>query len=137
VTQMPAPTPSELKILKCLWQNGPSTVREVHEMIDPDHSLSYTTTLKQMQIMHGKGLLARDDSQRAHVFSAVTGQDETQRAMLGDFIGRVYEGSASRLVLQALGISKPASASELEEIDRLLSKLRKQSGGAVKGGDEA
>jgi BlaI family transcriptional regulator, penicillinase repressor len=127
VNQKPAPTPSELRILKCLWQKGPSTVREVHELIDPEHSLSYTTTLKQMQIMHAKGLVARDDSQRAHVFNAVTGEDETQRAMLGDFIGRVYEGSASRLVLQALGISKPASANELAQIDRLVRKLREET----------
>jgi BlaI family transcriptional regulator, penicillinase repressor len=135
VTQTPAPTPSELRILKCLWQNGPSTVREVHEMIDPDRLLSYTTTLKQMQIMHGKGLLARDDSQRAHVFSPVTGEDETQRAMLGDFIGRVYEGSASRLVLQALGISRPADEQELAEIDRLVRKLRSQSVSGETAGD--
>ncbi len=92
-----------------------------------DGVVSYTTTLKQMQIMHGKGLLERDDSERAHVFRPVIGQDETQRAMLGDFMGRVYEGSASRLVLQALGISKPASADELEQIDRLIQQLREES----------
>lgn len=127
MSKKPAPTPSELRILKCLWQHGPSTVREVHELIDPDKSLSYTTTLKQMQVMHGKGLVERDDSQRAHVFGAVTDKDTTERAMLGDFIGRVYEGSASRLVMQALGISRPADQGELEEIDRLVQKLREES----------
>ncbi len=123
----PAPTRSELRILQSLWTHGASTVREVHERLKKDGAVSYTTTLKQMQIMHGKGLLERDDSERAHVFSPVIGQDETQRAMLGDFMGRVYEGSASRLVLQALGISKPASADELEQIDRLIQQLREES----------
>lgn len=128
MNQLPAPTPSELRILKSLWCEGPSTVREVHERIASDHGLSYTTTLKQMQIMHAKGLVERDDSQRAHVFRAVTGEDETQRAMLDDFMTRVYEGSASRLVMQALGISRPADANELAEIDSLIQKLREQTG---------
>lgn len=131
----PAPTPSELRILNCLWEHGPSTVREVHERVDQDHSLSYTTILKQMQIMHGKRLVERDDSQRAHVFRAVGDRDETQRMMLDDFMHRVYEGSASRLVLQALGISKPASASELDEIDRLIQKLRREPGDSSERGD--
>ncbi len=127
MSKLPAPTPSELKILQCLWHHGPATVRSVHERINADGSLSYTTTLKQMQIMHGKGLVERDDSQRAHVFRAALGEAETQEAMLNDFMSRVYEGSASRLVMQALGISRPASVSELEEIDRLVKKLRADS----------
>ncbi|TVQ41195.1 MAG: BlaI/MecI/CopY family transcriptional regulator [Wenzhouxiangella sp.] len=127
MSKTPAPTPSELKILQCLWHHGPATVRAVHERISTDGALSYTTTLKQMQIMHGKELVHRDDSQRAHIFSAAIDEAETQRVMLGDFMSRVYEGSASRLVMQALGISRPASATELEEIDRLVQKLRADS----------
>lgn len=124
MAKTPAPTPSELRILKCLWEHGPSTVREVHERIAHDQGLSYTTTLKQMQIMHAKGLVERDDSERAHVFNAVPAEDETQRLMLDDFMTRVYEGSAERLVMQALSLSRPASADELAEIDRLIRKLR-------------
>ncbi|MEE4329539.1 MAG: BlaI/MecI/CopY family transcriptional regulator [Wenzhouxiangella sp.] len=125
---LPTPTPSELRILNCLWEFGPLTVREVHDRVDQDNSLSYTTFLKQMQIMHSKGLVERDDSQRAHVYSAVGDRDQTQRVMLNDFMDRVYKGSASQLVLQALGISKPASSSELDEIDRLIQKLRNDRG---------
>lgn len=125
--QSPSPTPSELKILRCLWRNGPSTVREVHDCVDDGANLSYTTTLKQLQIMHSKGLVKRETGQRAHVFRAACGEEQTQRAMLGDFMSRVYEGSASRLVLQALGISRPASAGELEEINRLVQRLRSRS----------
>jgi len=124
---LPAPTPSELRILRSLWNDGPSTVRDVHERIASEQGLSYTTTLKQMQIMHGKGLLERDDSQRAHIFNAVIGEDETQRALLDDFMSRVYEGSASRLVIQALGMSHGANPDELAEINSLLRTLRKQA----------
>ncbi|NBB93352.1 MAG: BlaI/MecI/CopY family transcriptional regulator [Gammaproteobacteria bacterium] len=131
MTETPKPTPSELKILKFLWQNGPSTVRDVHEGIGVQVGHSYTTTLKQMQIMRDKGLLARDDSQRAHVFQPTVGEEPTQRAMLDDFMQRVYEGSASQLVMQALGISRPASAAELEEIDRLVQRLREESRGGT------
>jgi len=132
MTELPRPTPSELKILQYLWHHGPSTVREVHQGIGVAAGHSYTTTLKQMQIMHGKDLVARDDSQRAHVFSAAIEEEPTQRAMLDDFMGRVYEGSASQLVLQALGISRPASTAELEEIDRLVQRLRSESEEKVK-----
>ncbi|MEE4304037.1 MAG: BlaI/MecI/CopY family transcriptional regulator [Wenzhouxiangella sp.] len=125
----PKPTPSELKILKFLWQHGPSTVREVHEGIGVSAGHSYTTTLKQMQIMHGKSLLVRDDSQRAHVFQPAVGEEPTQRAMLDDFMDRVYEGSASQLVLQALGTSRPASSEELEAIEQLVQRLRSESDG--------
>ncbi len=129
MSQPPKPTPSELKILKYLWQQGSSTVRAVHEAIGVDAGHSYTTTLKQMQIMHGKGLLQRDDSQRAHVFRPTCGEEPTQRAMLDDFVDRVYEGSASQLVLQALGTSKPASSEELAEIERLIQRLRHETEG--------
>jgi len=127
LSSLPAPTPSELRILKSLWNDGPSTVREVHERVASDQGLSYTTTLKQMQIMHGKGLLERDDSQRAHVFRTVISEDETQRVMLDDFMSRVYEGSASRLVMQALGMSRAANPEELAEIDSLVRRLRERS----------
>lgn len=129
MTHTPKPTPSELKILKFLWQHGPSTVREAHEGIGVSVGHSYTTTLKQMQIMHGKGLVVRDDSQRAHVFRPAVEEEPTQRAMLDDFMQRVYEGSASQLVLQALGTSHPASSEELAEIERLVQRLRDESDG--------
>ncbi len=127
VKKQPAPTPSELRILQSLWQHGPSTVREVHNRIAGDSRVSYTTTLKQMQIMHDKGLVRRDAENRAHVYSAVPEQEQTQQAMLNDFMSRVYDGSSSRLVLQALGISRPASEQELDEINRLVQRLRNES----------
>ncbi|QKK01412.1 MAG: BlaI/MecI/CopY family transcriptional regulator [Pseudomonadota bacterium] len=131
MTQTLTPTPSELKILQFLWHHGPATVRTVHEHVAEQAGHSYTTTLKQMQIMHAKGLVARDDSQRAHVFQAAVEEERTQRAMLDDFMDRVYEGSASQLVLQALGISRPASAEELTQIEALIERLRNESSGGA------
>lgn len=119
----PQPTPAELRILQYLWNHGPSTVREVHiGLFDPAET-GYTTVLKLMQIMHKKGLLERDDSARAHIYVPVHGREQTQRAMLSDFVARVYKGSPARLVLQALGSSEPATPGELEEIRRFLDEL--------------
>ncbi|MEA5444476.1 BlaI/MecI/CopY family transcriptional regulator [Gammaproteobacteria bacterium AB-CW1] len=120
------PTRSELKILQYLWDHGPSTVRAVYEAIGASSGLSYTTILKQMQIMNDKGLVTRETSSRAHLYEAVTGRDETQQDMLDDFMTRVYQGSASRMVLQALGMSRPASEEELEEIENMVRELRQR-----------
>jgi len=127
MANLPQPTTSELKILRVLWQDGPSTVREVHARIARNELLSYTTVLKQLQIMTAKGLVERDTESRAHVFKPVRSELQTQRELLGDFMSRVYDGSPSRLVMQALGMSRPASAEELDEIDSLVRKLRRES----------
>jgi len=123
----PQPTSSELRILKVLWQEGPCTVRQVHDRICQSGRLSYTTVLKQLQIMTHKGLVDRDIKARAHVYNTTQSRHNTQRRMLGEFMARVYDGSPSKLVMQALGMSRPASAEELDEIDSLIRKLRDRS----------
>lgn len=128
-----SPTPSELKILRVLWQRGPSTVREVHQRIAGGDSLSYTTILKQLQIMTEKDLVRRDTDQRAHVYVAAHGEHETQQELLGEFVSRVYGGSSSRMVMQALGLSRPASREELDRIDALVRKLRTELGNREHG----
>lgn len=128
MTIQPAPTRSELRLLQLLWADGPATVREIHEQVAREAELSYTTVLKQLQIMHEKGLVARETSHRAHRYRAVARRDETQRSMLSDFVQRVYHGSASELVVQALGLSKRASPEELEEIEQMIDTLRKRKG---------
>lgn len=126
----PNPTPAELRILQYLWDHGPCTVRDVFlGHFDPTET-AYTTVLKLMQIMHGKGLLTRDDSARAHVYEAVNPREQTQQVMLKDFVTRVYRGSSAKLVLQALGATQPASSKELGEIRRFLDEIeQKQRGG--------
>jgi BlaI family transcriptional regulator, penicillinase repressor len=123
----PAPTKSELKLLQALWQQGPSTVREIHDLVAGESGVSYTTTLKQLQIMHEKGLVERETSTRAHRYAASIDGEETRRGMLDDFMQRVYQGSASELVIQALGLSRPASLEELEEIERLIEEMKVKS----------
>ncbi len=116
------PTDSELDILNIIWQRGASTVREVHTEIEKQKESKYTTTLKLMQIMHEKGLLDRDSSSRTHVFTAAIPQEQTQGHLLKKMIDTVYNGSATQLVMQALGNHK-SSAEELSKIKQYLSEI--------------
>ena len=117
------PTESELEILQVLWQRGTATVRDVHEELSATKDSGYTTTLKLMQIMFEKGLVIRDDSSKTHVYEANVSKEKTQQHMLGKMMNTLFEGSASQLVMQALGSKKP-SKKEIDEIQQLLDKLR-------------
>lgn len=120
--ETPRPTDAELAILRVLWRRGASTVKDVHEELARRSPAAYTTTLKQLQIMTDKGLVLRDESQRAHLYTARLPEEQTQGQLVGDLLDRAFEGSASRLVMRALS-SRPASAEELAEIRRLLDQL--------------
>ena len=117
------PTPAELGILRVLWKIGSGTVREIQEALAEDEPTGYTTVLKFLQIMHGKGLVTRDESRRAHVYRAQLSQDQAQRDMTTQLIDRVFDGSTSKLVLAALGDEPPTSAEELAEIRQMLDRL--------------
>ncbi|MCH7508639.1 MAG: BlaI/MecI/CopY family transcriptional regulator [Proteobacteria bacterium] len=120
---LPRPTNAELGILRVLWALGPSTVRRVHEFLQGEKAtVGYTTVLKFLQIMHGKGLVERDDSERAHVYSAQLSQAAAQRQLTRFLVDNVFDGSSSQLVMQALGGGR-ASAEELAEIRSLLERL--------------
>lgn len=120
---LPQPTAAELAILRVLWQLGPSTVREVHENLRRKEPTGYTTALKLLQVMHAKGLVERDDSQRAHIYQPAVSKSVTQRQFVKDIVNRVFEGSASQLVLQALGEGAAASSSEIAKIKSLIERL--------------
>lgn len=119
------PTDSELEILNILWEKGPSTVRDVHEVLERSKEAGYTTTLKLMQIMHDKKLLIRDETARSHVYTANISQQKTQGQLVKKFIDNVFNGSASQLVMQALGNHK-ANKKELDEIRNLLAEMEKK-----------
>ena len=123
-TELPRPTDAELEILKVLWRRGPSTVREVFETLGESKTTGYTTVLKTMQIMAEKGLVVRDESERAHRYEPAAPEDETQRRLVGDLLRKAFDGSAKKLVMQALSTER-ASADELEEIRRLLDELER------------
>ena len=116
------PTDSELEILNILWTKGPSTVREVHEVLEKNKDAGYTTTLKLMQIMHDKGLLKRDVTNKSHVYTADVSQEKTQGQLVQRMIDNVFNGSASQLVMQALGNYKP-NTEELNEIKKYLDEI--------------
>lgn len=115
----PLPTEAELEILRVLWDNGPSTVRDVHERVGRRRAVGYTTVLKLMQIMLEKRLVERDTGQRSHVYTARVARGATQGALVSDLLERAFGGSAAALVQRALE-SSPASASELAEIRRMI-----------------
>jgi BlaI family transcriptional regulator, penicillinase repressor len=120
----PRPTNAELEILTALWSIGPATVREVYEAISRRRPAEYSTTLKFMQIMADKGLLRRDETQRAHVYEAAKPREWTQRQLAGDLLERAFDGSAKALLIGALAARK-ASKAELAELRELLDEYRK------------
>jgi BlaI family transcriptional regulator, penicillinase repressor len=125
IPQPPKPTESELEILQILWQSGPSSVRFINDQLNQKREVGYTTTLKIMQIMHDKGLLLRDATERSHVFSAAVDEQSTQKRMLDQLLDLAYRGSTTNLVMQALG-NHQASDEELGAIRDLLDRIEKQ-----------
>ena len=115
------PTDAELAILRVLWSRGPSTVRQVAAAMDREGG--YTTVLKLLQIMTEKGLVTRDESARTHIYASAYTADQTQRQLVMDLVERAFDGSAAKLVLQALA-SKKTTPEELDEIRNLLNKPR-------------
>lgn len=118
------PTASELEILRVLWTRGPSTVREVHDSLKETKTLGYTTVLKLLQIMTTKGIVRRNETERAHVYQAGVPAAQTKRQLAGDMLQRVFEGSASDLMMHALA-GKRASREEIEELRRLLDEYER------------
>lgn len=119
--RLPKPTEAELELLRILWENEPATVREIHDALTKERAAGYTTTLKMLQIMTGKGLVVRDEANRAHVYRAAISQDEMQSKILRDLSMRLFAGSAAQLAMHALAM-EPASAQELEEIRALIER---------------
>jgi len=124
--QPPRPTDSELAILGVLWERGPSTVREVHDELNRHAATGYTTVLKLLQIMTEKGLVVRDETQRAHIYEVRYSEQKTQRQLLSDLADRAFGGSAAKLVMQALS-GRKANADELNAIRDLLDRLEGES----------
>jgi len=124
-TSLPLPTDAELDILAVLWRLGPATVREVHDELGKESG--YTTTLKQMQLMLGKGLLNRTERFGAHVYEAGLPKEQTRKQIAGDLLNRAFEGSARELVLGALS-AKPASPEDLYEIRRMIESFGRKKG---------
>jgi len=121
----PKPTASELEILQVLWERGPSTVREVHDALAAKRPIGYTSVLKLMQIMTAKGTVRRNEEQRAHVYESVQPAEKTKRQLAMDVLQRVFDGSASDLMMHALA-GRKASKEEIEEMRRLLSEYERK-----------
>jgi BlaI family penicillinase repressor len=127
-TRTPIPTKGEFEILQALWRVGPATVRQVHSHLE--QGAGYTTVLKLLQIMTGKGLVSREEVGRAHVYKARVSQRKATGEFLRELLGRLFGGSPARLVAGALGATGKPSAAELREIRGLLNRF--ESGRAGK-----
>lgn len=134
MSKTPRPTDAELAILRVLWQLGPSTVRQVHDVLMRERPTAYTTALKLLQIMTEKGLVRRDETDRTHVYHPRLTEEQTQRQLIRDLVDRAFGGSSSKLVLQALA-TKRASADELAEIRRMLERGKDTGRETVKESD--
>jgi predicted transcriptional regulator len=115
----PKPTEAELAVLRVLWANGASTVREVHDTLAKNRSVAYTTTLKTLQVMTEKGLTTRETHRGQHLYRSAHPEEETQRRLVADLLDRAFGGSTTKLIMQALA-SRRASPEELKEIRRML-----------------
>src|SRR6185437_3416572 len=124
--QPPRPTDAELEILAVLWNTGPATVRQVHELITQRRPAQYSTILKFMQIMADKGLLLRDEEQRAHIYKAARPREWTQQQLAGHLLDRAFSGSAKALLIGALS-AKKTTKSELAELRKLLDTYGKEA----------
>ena len=118
---LPRPTDGELALLRVLWERGPSTVRQIHEVLSGEKDLGYTSVLKSLQVMTEKGLVARDESERSHVYRAAQSAERTREHLVVDLLDRAFGGSAAKLVIQALS-NRKASREERDAIRALLDK---------------
>jgi BlaI family penicillinase repressor len=120
------PTAAELEILRVLWTEGPTTVKEVNEVLNRKRDIGYTTTLKIMQLMHEKGMLSRIENGRSHIYTAKIEEKQAQDALVSNLLATAFEGSAMKLVMQALGNNKTSKA-ELEKIKEFINKMEEDN----------
>ncbi|MEO1227820.1 MAG: BlaI/MecI/CopY family transcriptional regulator [Myxococcota bacterium] len=122
MSSSPPPTPTELAILGVLWESGPSTVRTVHDHLSKRETLGYTSVLKMLQVMHKKGLVKRDESQRSHIYRAARPAAQVQRRLVSDLINRAFAGSAAELAVRALS-ARPVPKEELARVRAFLDQI--------------
>ena len=118
----PNPTEAELELLSILWARGPSTVREIHEIVSGEKDTGYTTTLKILQKMTDKRLVVRDESQRSHVYRAAVKAEKTQRRLVDRLLENAFGGAVEQLVMQALS-SRKVDPGEIARLRKLLDDL--------------
>ncbi len=123
--KLPKPTAAELAILRVLWDNGPSTVREVHDVLSKKREIGYTTVLKIMQIMTDKGIVLRDESNRSHIYEPKLAAEQTQKQLVKDLLDKAFGGSLPKLVMNALA-AKRTSSKDLAEIKKILREAEKK-----------
>jgi predicted transcriptional regulator len=123
-SSLPPPTDAELDVLRVLWDRGPSTVREVHDIVGAAKQVGYTTVLKQMQVMHQKGLLTRSERYRSHLYEPASTREAIERRFASTVLHQVFAGSARGLLQSALA-GRRVSAREIDDIRALLDEYER------------
>ncbi len=118
------PTDAELEILSILWDKGKSSVKDVHEELPEERETGYTTTLKMMQIMTEKGMLAREKQGRGHIYYPIVKENETKNLFLRKMSDMLFNGSPAKLAMQALGQEK-VTREDIDELKKLLDEMEK------------
>lgn len=121
------PTSGELEVLKVLWDRGPSTVREVMEVLNQTRERAYTSVMSLLNVMTEKRLLVREPRGRAFVYRPRTGRDKTLGRLVSNLLSRAFEGSTSQLVMHLLDNAQP-SADELAQIQQAIEDYQQQKG---------
>lgn len=116
------PTEGELDILQILWKHGPSTVKQVNEIMNEKKDVGYTTSLKMLQIMLEKGFCIREAEGKLHIYKAAIKEQQVKKNYVRDMVDQVFEGSPMEMVVQTLGNYK-ASAQEISELKKLIKDL--------------
>jgi len=120
------PSEAELEILNVLWKKEKATVREVHEQLSLSKEVGYTTTLKQMQRMLDKGLIIREDSEKAHLYAAIIKEKEVKNTLINRLLHGAFGGSAMKMVMHALG-QADTSPEEIENLEKFLKEQKNKA----------
>ncbi len=118
-TKSPTLTPQELEIMKVVWERPRSTVRDVYETLRARRKVAYTTVMTMMNILEQKGFLKKRRRERAFLYRAARPRQQVLRAMVREFVDRVFNGSAEPLVVHLVE-DRRLSEKERREIARLI-----------------
>ena len=120
------PSEAELEILQILWDQQPTTVKIVHEILSKKKEVGYTTVLKQMQrIYEDKKMLKRTKQGKTHIYEAIPQESDIKQGLFSKLVNTVFKGSSMDLVMHALGKSK-TSEEELEALQKWLDEQKKK-----------
>jgi BlaI family penicillinase repressor len=114
-------TPHELDIMKLVWEREEATVRDVYEALRARRRIAYTSVLTMMNVLERKGHLRKRAEGRSFVYQAARPRGQVVRAMVREFVQRVFNGAAEPLLVHLLE-DRRLTRAELEALARRVRK---------------